>query len=98
MDSRREHILVLLLMFIVMKYVIVGILAMQKLAIFQQKVQMMVMAVFMAQGWRGDFGRSWWQFERYGGFLEVLQLIALKGEMEPEFERNGKKQGKIFRP
>ena len=27
---------------------------------------------------------------------EVLQLIALKGEMEPEFERNGKKQGLIF--
>ena len=24
---------------------------------------------------------------------EVHQLIALKGEMEPEFERNGKKQG-----
>jgi hypothetical protein len=29
---------------------------------------------------------------------EVLQLIALKGEMEPEFERNGKKQGKFFLP
>ena len=27
---------------------------------------------------------------------EVLQLIALKGEMEPEFERKGKKQGLIF--
>ena len=24
---------------------------------------------------------------------EVYQLMALKGEMEPEFERNGKKQG-----
>ena len=24
---------------------------------------------------------------------EVYQLIVLKGEMEPEFERNGKKQG-----
>ena len=26
---------------------------------------------------------------------EVLHLIALKGEMKPEFERNCKKQGKI---
>jgi hypothetical protein len=29
---------------------------------------------------------------------EVLQLISLKGEMEPEFVRNGKKQGKNFLP
>ena len=29
---------------------------------------------------------------------KVLQLIALKGEMEPEFVRNGKKQGTIFLP
>jgi hypothetical protein len=54
----------------VMKYVIVGILALQKLAIFQQNVQMMVMAVFIAQGRREDFGRSCWQYQRYGGFLE----------------------------
>ncbi len=27
---------------------------------------------------------------------EVLQLIALKGEMEPKFVRNGKKQGNFF--
>ena len=30
--------------------------------------------------------------------LEVLHLIALKGEMEPEFQRNGIKQGKICLP
>jgi len=29
---------------------------------------------------------------------EVLQLIALKGEMEHEFIRNGRKQGIIFFP
>jgi len=30
--------------------------------------------------------------------LEVLQLIALKWEMEPKFIRNGKKQGMNFLP
>jgi len=29
---------------------------------------------------------------------EVLQLISLKGEMEPKFVRNGKKQGMKFLP
>jgi len=33
----------------VIKYVIVGILALQKLAIFEQNVQMMMMAIFIAQ-------------------------------------------------
>jgi hypothetical protein len=70
MDSRREHIFVLLSVFIVMKYVIVDILALQKLAIFQQNVQMMMMAVFITQGRRVDFGRSCWHFYRYEGFLE----------------------------
>ena len=70
MDSRREKILVLLSIFMVMKYVIVGILGFQKLAIFQQNVQMMVMAVFITQRRRVDFGRSCWCFQRYRGFLE----------------------------
>ena len=58
MESRREHIIVLLSVFMVMKYVILGILALQRLAIFQQNVQMMMMAVFITQGRRVDFGRS----------------------------------------
>ena len=37
----------------------------------------------------GDEGNRTWLDS------EVLQLIALKGEMEPEFEKNGKKQGKF---
>ena len=30
--------------------------------------------------------------------LEILQLIALRGEMEQEFMRNGKKQGIFLKP
>ena len=30
--------------------------------------------------------------------LEILQLIACRGEMEPEFVRNGKKQGIFLKP
>ena len=30
----------------------------------------MMMAVFITQGRRVDFGRSCWRFQRYGGFLE----------------------------
>ena len=29
---------------------------------------------------------------------EILQLIALRAEMEPEFVRNGKKQGIFLKP
>jgi hypothetical protein len=55
-----------------MKYVIVGILALQKLAIFEQNVQMMMMAVFIIGGGqrRVTSRRSCWQFERHGGFME----------------------------
>jgi hypothetical protein len=70
MDSRRAHILVLRSVFMTMKYVIVGILALRKLAIFHQNVQMMLMVVFITQGRRVDFGRSCWRFQRYGGFFE----------------------------
>ena len=70
MDSRKERILVLLLVFMVMKYVIVGILALQKIAIFEQNAQMMMMAVFIAQGRRVTFQRKCWQFQRYRGFLQ----------------------------
>ena len=72
MDSRREQILFLLSVFMVMKYVIVDILALQKLAIFEQNVQMMMMAVFIIGGGqrRVISQRSCWQFERHGGFME----------------------------
>jgi len=74
MDSRRESIVVLLSTFMVMKYVIVGILALQKVAIFEQKVHMMMMAVYIAQGWRVNSQRRCWKFQRYGGFLEQMLL------------------------
>ncbi len=74
MDSRREPILVLLSVFMVMKYVIVGILAFQKIAIFQHNAQMMMMAVFIMEGCRMTSRRTCWQRERYGGFLECTLL------------------------
>ena len=39
----------------------------------------------------GDGVRGWLD-------SEILQLIALRGEMEPEFVRNGKKQGIFLKP
>ena len=80
MDSRREHILVLLSVFMVIKYVIVGILALQKLAIFEQNVQMMVMGFFIAQRGRVNFQRRCWQFQRYGGFLEHTLMGSFSEE------------------
>jgi len=70
MDSKKERILVLFSIFMVIKYVIVCILALQKLAIFEQNVQMMMMAIFIVQGWRVNVQRKHWQIPRYGGFLE----------------------------
>ncbi len=67
-----------------MKYVIVGILVLQKLAIFQYNVQMMMKAVFNTQGRRVDFGRSCWRFERYGGFLEQTLMGSFP---ERDFKR-----------
>jgi len=74
MDPRKEHILVLLSMFMVVKYVIVGILALQKTAIFQHNAKMMMMAVYIMGGHRVNTRRTCWQRERYGGFLESTLL------------------------
>jgi hypothetical protein len=74
MDPRRERILVLLSVFMVMKYVIVGILALQKLAIFQQNAEMVMVVVFIAGGRRKNSQRICWQNERYRGFLERTLL------------------------
>jgi len=49
MNSKKECIVVLLSTFMVMKYVIVGILALQKLAISEHNVHMMLMAVYIAE-------------------------------------------------
>jgi len=70
MDSRRERMLVLLSIFMIIKYVIVGILTLQKLAIFQLNVHMMMMAIYIAQGRRVNYQRRCWKFQRYRGFLE----------------------------
>ena len=49
MDPRRERILILLSICIVMKYVIVSILELQKIAIIEHNIQMMMMAVFIME-------------------------------------------------
>ena len=54
MDPRREHILILLSICMVMKYIIVGILALQKVAIFEHNVQMMMIAVFLIEKHRAS--------------------------------------------
>jgi hypothetical protein len=55
----------------VMKYVIVGILALQKPAVFHHSVEMMMMAVV---GWWVNSQRACWQREQYGVFLECTLL------------------------
>ena len=74
MDSRREHILVLLSICMVMKYVIVGILALQKVAIFEHNVQMMMIAVFLIEKNLASSQRTCWKWQRYGGFLDCILL------------------------
>ena len=68
MNLRRECILVLLSIFMVMKYVIVGILALQKLVIFEPNIQMMMMAIFSMDKHRATSQRIGWKWEHYGGF------------------------------
>jgi hypothetical protein len=81
MDTRREHVPVLFLVFMVIKYVIMGILALQKFVIFQQNVQMIMMAVFIIQRRRVDFGRSCWRFQIYRRYLEqtFIRIFPEKG-------------------
>ena len=54
MDPRREHILALLAICMVMKYGIVGILALQKVVIFEHNVQMMMIAIFFMEKHRAS--------------------------------------------
>ena len=74
MDPRREHILVLLSICMVMKYVIVGIFALQKVAIFEHNVQMMMIAVFLMEKHPASSQRTYWQWQHYGGFLDCTLL------------------------
>ena len=61
MDPRKEHVLVLLSICMVMKYVIVGILALQKVAIFEHNVQMMMIAVFLMEKRQASSQRTCWK-------------------------------------
>ena len=74
MDPRREHILVLLSICMVMKYVIVGILALQKVAIFEHNVQRMMIAVFLMEKCQTSSQKTCWKWQRYGGFLDCTLL------------------------
>ena len=74
MDPRREHILVLLSICMIMKYVIVGILALQKVAIFEHNVQMMMIVVFLIEKYRTSSQRTCWKWQCYGGFLDCTLL------------------------
>ena len=74
MDPKREHILVLLSICMVMKYVIVGILALQKVAIFEHNVQIMMIAVFLMKKHRASSQRTCWKWQHYEGFLNCTLL------------------------
>ena len=58
MDPRREHILVLLSICMVIKYVIVDILALQKVVIFEHNVQMIMIVVFLMKKHRASSQRT----------------------------------------
>ncbi len=53
----------------VIKYVIVGILALQKLAIFEQNAQMMVMAVFYSTRTEDEFSKEMLENSKIWRFL-----------------------------
>jgi hypothetical protein len=57
-----------------MKYVIMDILALHKLAIFQHNAEMVMVVAFIAGGLRKNSQRICWQKERYRGFLERTLL------------------------
>ena len=74
MDSRREHILILLSICRIMKYVIVGILALQRVAIFEHNIQMMMIGVFLMDKHWASSQRTCWKWQHYGGFLDCTLL------------------------
>jgi hypothetical protein len=74
MNPRSIRILVLLSVFMVIKYVIMGILALQKRVIFQHNTEMVMVTAFIAGGRRKNSQWICWQKERYRGFLEPTLL------------------------
>ena len=58
-----------------MKYVTVGILALQKVAIFEYNVQMMMMmVVFIMKKHPASSQKTCWKWEHYGGFLGYILI------------------------
>ena len=68
----------------VMKYVIVGILALQKVAIFEHNLQMMMIVVFLMEKHQASFQRTYWKWQHYGGFLDC---VLLESSLEEVFQK-----------
>ena len=62
----------------IMQYVIVGILALQKVAIFGYNIQMMMIVVFLMEKHWASSQRTCWKWQHYGGFLESLHSIGIR--------------------
>jgi len=58
----------------VIKYVIVRISALQKFAIFQHNVYVMMMAIYIATRRRVNYQKKCWQFQKDEGFLEYMLM------------------------
>ena len=60
MDERKQHILVVLALFMVIKHVIVTLLIFEQIFIYEQNVEMMLIAIFILEG-QMNTPRSLWK-------------------------------------
>lgn len=58
MDGTRQHVFVILALFMIMKCVIVVSLAVQQIGVYKQNVQMLLMVFFILEGGRMNTPRS----------------------------------------
>ena len=77
MDNRREKILVSLAIFMVLKYVIISIMAVQKTIIYQHNAAIMMMAYFLF----GSNERVVWKFDRPTGYVSQFLLGSYSARM-----------------
>ena len=81
MNERRQHIFVILALFMVIKYVIIILLAFQQIIMCENNVEMMLMIIFILEGCQMNTFRSLWKYEKVGGYVEHSHLDSFLENM-----------------
>lgn len=81
MDERKQHIHVVLAVYVVTNHASVSLLAFRQIVMHEQKVEMILMVVFILEGGRIDTLRTLWKYVRVARYIEQNLLSSFLENM-----------------